>query len=136
MGSSLSVLGSSPRTASSFSSSMPIPKFQHPSHALLEDNGFKQMKYVKYYKRCIEDRQKMGGWGGGERGGGGWRIREQLVSPGGAKSCSAAPRGATPCASHAHTSSLPARTLCLLHPDALPASRSKEKTRAALLGLG
>lgn len=36
-------LGSSPRTGS-LSSSMPIPKFQHPSHALLEDNGFKQMK--------------------------------------------------------------------------------------------
>uniref|UniRef100_A0A7S0RZZ7 HTH La-type RNA-binding domain-containing protein n=1 Tax=Chlamydomonas leiostraca TaxID=1034604 RepID=A0A7S0RZZ7_9CHLO len=52
-------LGSSPRTGS-LSSSLPIPKFQHPSHALLEDNGFKQMKYAKYYKRCIEDRQKMG----------------------------------------------------------------------------
>jgi la-related protein 1 len=44
----------------SLAASAPIPKFQHPSHALLEENGFKQMKYAKYYKRCIEDRQKMG----------------------------------------------------------------------------
>mmetsp|Transcript_11420 Transcript_11420/g.20119 ORF Transcript_11420/g.20119 Transcript_11420/m.20119 type:complete len:1059 (+) Transcript_11420:136-3312(+) len=54
------MLGSSPRTAGSISSSMPIPKFQHPSHALLEDNGFKQIKYAKYHKRCIEERQKQG----------------------------------------------------------------------------
>ena len=53
------MLGSSPR-AGSFSSSMPIPKFQHPSHSLLEDNGFKQIKYGKYFKRCIEDRQAKG----------------------------------------------------------------------------
>ena len=48
---------------------MGIPKFQHPSHALLEENGFKQMKYVKFYKRCIDDRAQKGacvwhGWGG------------------------------------------------------------------------
>eukprot|EP00983_Pelagomonas_calceolata_P103751 1158947-Pelagomonas_calceolata.AAC.6 len=54
-----SMLGSSPRTGS-YSSSMPIPKFQHPSHSLLEDNGFKQIKYGKYFKRCIEDRQIKG----------------------------------------------------------------------------
>jgi hypothetical protein len=30
---------------------------QHPSHALLEDNGFKQQKYVKFHKRCIEERK-------------------------------------------------------------------------------
>lgn len=39
------MLGSSPRTGS-LSSSLPIPKFQHPSHSLLEENGFKQMKWV------------------------------------------------------------------------------------------
>jgi la-related protein 1 len=58
----------------SLAASAPIPKFQHPSHALLEENGFKQMKYAKYYKRCIEDRQKMGECPGlwvGEEGGGG-----------------------------------------------------------------
>mmetsp|Transcript_18869 Transcript_18869/g.40632 ORF Transcript_18869/g.40632 Transcript_18869/m.40632 type:complete len:962 (+) Transcript_18869:284-3169(+) len=53
------ILGSSPR-GTSLSSSLPIPKFQHPSHALLEENGFKQMKYAKWYKRCLEDRAKQG----------------------------------------------------------------------------
>ncbi|KAL6752330.1 hypothetical protein V8C86DRAFT_2756979 [Haematococcus lacustris] len=53
------MLGSSPR-ATSLASSAPIPKFQHPSHALLESNGFKQMEYNKFFKRCIADRQKMG----------------------------------------------------------------------------
>lgn len=37
-----------------------IPKFQHPSHALLEDNGFKQTRYAKFFKRCLDDRQKHG----------------------------------------------------------------------------
>lgn len=34
-------------------SSLPIPKFQHPSHSLLEENGFTQMKYEKFYARCL-----------------------------------------------------------------------------------
>lgn len=51
--SQLGMLGSSPRTAGSISSSMTIPKFQHPSHALLEENGFKQMVYAKYHQRCV-----------------------------------------------------------------------------------
>lgn len=61
-----SILGSSPRNITVGSAgthavgSVPIPKFQHPSHALLEENGFKQMKYVKFYKRCMEDRTKHG----------------------------------------------------------------------------
>ncbi len=37
-------LGSSPRVGSVLGSSLPIPKFQHPSHALLEENGFKQVR--------------------------------------------------------------------------------------------
>ena len=61
-------MGSSPRgmspvlgsSASMMGSSANIPKFQHPSHSLLEENGFKQMKYAKWFKRCIEDRQKQG----------------------------------------------------------------------------
>ncbi|GIL45714.1 hypothetical protein Vafri_2882 [Volvox africanus] len=40
--------------------SVPIPKFQHPSYALLEENGFKQIKYMKWFKRCIEDRSVKG----------------------------------------------------------------------------
>jgi len=37
-----------------------FPHFQHPSHALLEDNGFKQQKYAKYYKRCLVERKRVG----------------------------------------------------------------------------
>ncbi|KXZ47077.1 hypothetical protein GPECTOR_38g314 [Gonium pectorale] len=40
--------------------SVPIQKFQHPSYALLEENGFKQIKYMKWFKRCIEDRSAKG----------------------------------------------------------------------------
>lgn len=35
-------------------SSLPIPKFQHPSHALLEENNFTQLKYEKWYARCLQ----------------------------------------------------------------------------------
>ncbi|KAF9597283.1 hypothetical protein IFM89_016424 [Coptis chinensis] len=38
----------------------PFPPFQHPSHQLLEENGFKQQKYVKYHKRCLSDRKRLG----------------------------------------------------------------------------
>jgi hypothetical protein len=40
--------------------SAPLGKFQHPSHSLLEQHGFKQMVYKKYYKRCLEDRSQKG----------------------------------------------------------------------------
>lgn len=42
--------------------SMPksFPPFQHPSHELLEDNGFKQQKYLKFYKRCLAERKRAG----------------------------------------------------------------------------
>lgn len=42
--------------------SMPksFPPFQHPSHQLLEESGFKQQKYLKYHKRCLNDRKKLG----------------------------------------------------------------------------
>jgi la-related protein 1 len=40
--------------------SAPIAKFQHPSHALLENHGFKQIVYRKYYKRCLEERSQKG----------------------------------------------------------------------------
>jgi hypothetical protein len=64
------VYGSSPRSGGgggggggdhSLGASLPISKFQHPSHSLLEEGGFKQIRYVKYYKRCIEDRAAKGG---------------------------------------------------------------------------
>ncbi|PWA99253.1 winged helix-turn-helix DNA-binding domain-containing protein [Artemisia annua] len=38
----------------------PFPPFQHPSHQLLEENGFRQQKYVKYHKRCLNERKKCG----------------------------------------------------------------------------
>lgn len=37
-----------------------FPPFQHPSHKLLEENGFKQQLYKKYQKRCLSERRKMG----------------------------------------------------------------------------
>ncbi|XVE79731.1 hypothetical protein DITRI_Ditri14bG0080400 [Diplodiscus trichospermus] len=37
-----------------------FPPFQHPSHQLLEENGFKQQKYLKFHKRCLSDRKKLG----------------------------------------------------------------------------
>ncbi|KAK6925511.1 La-type HTH domain [Dillenia turbinata] len=38
----------------------PFPPFQHPSHQLLEENGFRQQKYLKFHKRCLNDRKKQG----------------------------------------------------------------------------
>lgn len=37
-----------------------FPHFQHPSHALLENNGFKQQKYLKFHKRCLAERKRVG----------------------------------------------------------------------------
>lgn len=65
-GPSLSKLGASPHGFLSGSSppvgSMPkpFPPFQHPSHKLLEANEFKQQKYHKFHKRCLNDRKKLG----------------------------------------------------------------------------
>ncbi|KAL0735362.1 hypothetical protein Bca4012_011572 [Brassica carinata] len=62
----LSKLSSSPQYSLSGSSSpvgsLPksFPHFQHPSHQLLEENGFKQEKYLKYRKRCLNERKKLG----------------------------------------------------------------------------
>ncbi|XWS74257.1 hypothetical protein CRYUN_Cryun02cG0200000 [Craigia yunnanensis] len=60
-----SKLSCSPR--GTLSSSPPVgslpksfPPFQHPSHQLLEENGFKQQKYLKFHKRCLSDRKKLG----------------------------------------------------------------------------
>ncbi|KAJ8766804.1 hypothetical protein K2173_008358 [Erythroxylum novogranatense] len=56
-GSPHGVSGSSPPVGSMPKS---FPPFHHPSHQLLEENGFKQQKYLKYHKRCLSDRKKMG----------------------------------------------------------------------------
>uniref|UniRef100_A0A1J3JFN5 La-related protein 1A n=1 Tax=Noccaea caerulescens TaxID=107243 RepID=A0A1J3JFN5_NOCCA len=61
----LSKLSSSPQCTLSGSSppvgSLPksFPPFQHPSHQLLEENGFKQQKYLKFRKRCLHERKKL-----------------------------------------------------------------------------
>ncbi|XP_054798502.1 la-related protein 1A [Prosopis cineraria] len=52
-----SLSGSSPPVGSLPKS---FPPFQHPSHQLLEENGFKHQKYLKYHKRCLNDRKKLG----------------------------------------------------------------------------
>ncbi|KAL6774579.1 hypothetical protein ACKKBG_A25545 [Auxenochlorella protothecoides x Auxenochlorella symbiontica] len=53
--------GGSPRFGSSvLGSSAPIAKFQHPSHALLEEANFTQMKYEKFQARCLAERAEKG----------------------------------------------------------------------------
>ena len=54
------IRGASPRSASYLGSSVPLSKFQHPSYALLEENGFTQMKYEKFFARCIAERAERG----------------------------------------------------------------------------
>ena len=54
-------LGTSPaeKMGSSFGSSVgsapsSLPSFQHPSHALLKENGFTQHVYTRYRARCLK----------------------------------------------------------------------------------
>jgi hypothetical protein len=37
-----------------------IPQFQHPSHSLLQQNGFTQQVYLKYKQQCLDERTKYG----------------------------------------------------------------------------
>uniref|UniRef100_A0A663MCM1 La ribonucleoprotein 1B n=1 Tax=Athene cunicularia TaxID=194338 RepID=A0A663MCM1_ATHCN len=37
-----------------------LPKFQHPSHELLKENGFTQQVYHKYRRRCLMERKRLG----------------------------------------------------------------------------
>ncbi|ORX93385.1 hypothetical protein K493DRAFT_338292 [Basidiobolus meristosporus CBS 931.73] len=37
-----------------------LPKFQHPSHDLLRDNGFMQHKYYKYRAKALKERRSLG----------------------------------------------------------------------------
>lgn len=59
-------LGASPRARTSHlgspgnSPAKSIPAFQHPSHALLEENGFEEVSYLKFYKKCLKDRKEKG----------------------------------------------------------------------------
>ena len=35
-----------------------IPQFQHPSHSLLQQNGFTQQVYLKYKQQCLDGKMK------------------------------------------------------------------------------
>jgi len=37
-----------------------LPDFQHPSHELLQKNGFVQYSYLKFYAKCLDERQRLG----------------------------------------------------------------------------
>lgn len=49
--------GSSPPVGFTLKS---FPQFSHPSHQLLEENGFKHQKYHKFHKRCLNERKRLG----------------------------------------------------------------------------
>lgn len=56
---------SSNAPTSSFSTSLgstpqSLPKFEHPSHSLLKENGFTQLVYKKYWLRCMKERKRLG----------------------------------------------------------------------------
>jgi la-related protein 1 len=59
-------LSSSPGGSSQVSSSpekadpKKVPYFPHPSHALLEENGFVQHQYDKYHDQCLKERKQKG----------------------------------------------------------------------------
>ncbi|KAF7493987.1 La-related protein 1 [Sarcoptes scabiei] len=41
-------------------SSASLPKFEHPSHSLLKDNGFTQHSYHKFRQHCLKERKHLG----------------------------------------------------------------------------
>ncbi|EFX64864.1 hypothetical protein DAPPUDRAFT_304229 [Daphnia pulex] len=58
-------LGTSPAEKSSIAGSygstpQSLPSFQHPSHALLKENGFTQQVYTRYRARCLKERKRVG----------------------------------------------------------------------------
>lgn len=46
--------------SSSYGTPQSLPTFQHPSHSLLQENGFTQLHYSKYHSRCLKDRKRVG----------------------------------------------------------------------------
>jgi la-related protein 1 len=59
---SISSSGTSPIDGGSLSSSLPqsLGQFHHPSHRLLQENGFVQQVYRKYHARCLKERRRAG----------------------------------------------------------------------------
>jgi len=55
-------LGNSPSIspASSYDEGKQFAQFHHPSHALLQDNGFMQHKYLKFRTKSLKERKKLG----------------------------------------------------------------------------
>ena len=43
----------------SYGTPQPLPTFEHPSHALLKENGFTQLTYSKYHTRCLKGKSKL-----------------------------------------------------------------------------
>ncbi|XP_011871317.1 PREDICTED: la-related protein 1B [Vollenhovia emeryi] len=53
--------GTSPNEGYLASSYGSVPSIcEHPSHALLKDNGFTQQAYHKYHSRCLKERKRLG----------------------------------------------------------------------------
>eukprot|EP01119_Soliformovum_irregulare_P000089 TRINITY_DN1006_c0_g1_i1.p1 TRINITY_DN1006_c0_g1~~TRINITY_DN1006_c0_g1_i1.p1 ORF type:complete len:814 (+),score=260.80 TRINITY_DN1006_c0_g1_i1:182-2623(+) len=46
--------------ASSYDEGKQFAQFHHPSHALLQDNGFVQHKYLKFRTKSLKERKKLG----------------------------------------------------------------------------
>uniref|UniRef100_A0A4W3H6Y0 La ribonucleoprotein 1, translational regulator n=1 Tax=Callorhinchus milii TaxID=7868 RepID=A0A4W3H6Y0_CALMI len=49
-----------PMAGSSGCTPQSLPKFQHPSHELLKENGFTQHVYHKFRRRCLNERKRLG----------------------------------------------------------------------------
>ena len=64
VGSDRAAMGASPSQKpgrlSHHASPRDIPEFQHPSHTLLDDNGFKQQKYQAFHQRAVDERKRLG----------------------------------------------------------------------------
>ncbi|XP_062513865.1 la-related protein 1-like isoform X2 [Corticium candelabrum] len=56
-GSGDGTLGSSPMASST---PVSLPSFEHPSHAMLKENGFTQLRYEKFRIKCLKERSRLG----------------------------------------------------------------------------
>jgi la-related protein 1 len=56
-GSGDGVYGTSPAAGSTPRS---FPSFEHPSHAMLKENGFTQLRYKKFRSKCLKERSVLG----------------------------------------------------------------------------
>jgi hypothetical protein len=54
------ILADSTPTDNSGETPKSLPFFQHPSHELLQENGFVQHKYDQFRSRCLKERKRLG----------------------------------------------------------------------------